>query len=393
MEFRRIVGVAGCILLSLGLTNCHQPTNGPLALALVADGFSKPLYVTSEPTDASRLYVVEQGGRVWIVDNGIRLTNPFLDISGLLGNDSGEQGLLGFAFHPDFAENGYVYVNYTNDTCQPTCGNTIARYQVSNDPDVVDPATAMTVMTIPQTASNHNGGMLAFGPNDGYLYIASGDGGGGNDPNNFGQRLDTRLGKILRIDVDSAEPFAIPLDNPQFDQTNADPAIWAYGLRNPWRFSFDRMTGDMWIGDVGQGAREEINFQPAGSTGANNYGWRNREGLICRPGEDNCDLPGAVDPIHDYSQPASQSVTGGYVYRGTALPDEVGNYFFGDYISASVWSFRYDGTTVSEFTNRSGELSPPGLFPAISSFGEDADGELYVIDYGGAVYKIVANTP
>ncbi len=391
MDIRRIACMATLLLIPITLANCH-PATGPLALELVADGFDKPLYLTSEPGDATRLYVVEQGGKVWIVENGTRLATPFLDVSGLLGNDGGEQGLLGFVFHPDYAQNGYFYINYSNTDCQPACNTTIARYQVSADPNAADAASAMEVMIIEQPATNHNGGMLAFGPNDGYLYIATGDGGGGNDPNNFGQRLDTRLGKILRIDVDTAEPFAIPSENPQFDPVDAEPAIWDYGLRNPWRFSFDRMTGDLWIGDVGQGAREEINFEPADSTGANNYGWRNREGLICRPGESNCDLPGAIDPIHDYSQSVSRSVTGGYVYRGSAIPDAQGTYFFADYVSAKVWSLRYDGATVAEFMDRSGELTPPGLFPAIPSFGEDADGELYLIDFGGAVYRIVAAT-
>jgi glucose/arabinose dehydrogenase len=378
-----------CILLFAACC----PSSGPLKLELVASGFANPLFVTAPPEDFNRLFVVEQGGRIWIVKNGARLSEPFLDLSGKLGSSSGEQGLLGLAFHPDYAENGFFYVNYINRNCSDACDSTVARYSVSAaDPDRADSASEVVLFTVDQPFANHNGGMLAFGPNDGYLYLSFGDGGSGNDPFNNAQNLNTKLGKILRIDVDSGVPFAIPPDNPfaEAKGASADPAIWAYGLRNPWRFSFDRATGDLWIGDVGQSTREEIDFQPAASGGGENYGWRNREGSVCRPGESQCTLPGAVEPVYDYDKLLTQSVTGGYVYRGAALPEEQGNYFFGDYTSGEVWSFRHDGTTLSEFRDRSAEFRA-GLFPAaIASFGEDAAGELYVVDHRGSIYRVAA---
>lgn len=386
------IAISILALLACGVTGCC-PSAGPLKLELVASGFSKPLFVTAPPGDFNRIFVVEQGGRIWIVKNGARLPEPFLDISGRIGSSSGEQGLLGLAFHPDYADTGFFFVNYINTNCSDACDSTVARYSVSaSDPDRADPASERVLFTVDQPFANHNGGMLAFGPKDGYLYLGFGDGGSGNDPFDNAQNRNTKLGKILRIDVDKGDPFAIPPDNPFAASAGAavDATIWAYGLRNPWRFSFDRVTGDLWIGDVGQSTREEIDFQPADSGGGENYGWRNREGSVCRPGETQCNLPEAVEPIHDYDKVLTQSVTGGYVYRGTALPEEQGNYFFGDYTSGEVWSFRYDGATLSDFRDRSGEFRA-GLFPAaISSFGEDAAGELYVVDHRGSVYKVVA---
>ncbi len=372
-------------IASLALPGCPPPAPGSIvALQAVATGFSAPLYVASPPGDAARLFVVEQGGRIWIVKDGARLAAPFLDISTRLGNDSGEQGLLGLAFHPNYAENGAFFVNYINEDLDTR----IARYTVSSaDPDLADADSEVILLEVEQPFANHNGGMLAFGPNDGYLYIALGDGGSGNDPNNNGQNLGTLLGKILRIDVDTGDPYGIPAENPFVGNTAARPEIWAYGLRNPWRFSFDRANGDLYIGDVGQSTREEIDFQPADSPGGENYGWRNREGSICRPGEEVCDLPGAVDPIHDYDKLITQSITGGYVYRGADIPALQGAYLFADYTSAEVWSFRYDGTALSEFQAQPA-LTPPGS-SRIPSFGEDTDGELYVIDYRGTVYRIV----
>lgn len=374
-------------LAALSGCPCSPPPTG-LALTLVADGFSAPLFAASPPGDTARLFVVEQGGRIWIVKDGARLPVPFLDISGRLGAASGEQGLLGLAFHPRFAENGQFFVNYINEGLDTR----IARYRASDDTDIADPESEEILLEVEQPFANHNGGMLAFGPADGNLYIGLGDGGSGNDPQNNGQRLDTLLGKILRIDVDGGVPYAIPPDNPFADSTNGvRPEIWAYGLRNPWRFSFDRATFDLYIGDVGQSAREEINFQPAESLGGENYGWRNREGTICRPGEEDCDLPGAVDPIHDYDKLISQSVTGGYVYRGAALPAIQGDYFFADYVSGEVWSLQHDGTAATSVVPHPG-LSPPGG-GRVSSFGEDAAGELYVIDHRGVVYRVIEADP
>jgi len=362
----------------LVLQGCHREA-GPLGLALVADGFERPLFAASPPGDVGRLFVVEQTGRIWIVAGGERLGVPFLDVSGRLGASSGEQGLLGLAFHPEFSSNGFFYVNYTN-----AGRNTrVSRFVAAGD--VADAESESILLEVEQPFSNHNGGMLAFGP-DGFLYVAMGDGGSGNDPENNGQRLDTLLGKLLRIDVDGGPPYGIPADNPFLEDSAARGEIWAYGLRNPWRFSFDRVTGDLYIGDVGQRAREEINFAAFDSAGGVNFGWRNREGSVCRPGETVCSVPGAVEPIFDYDKLVSQSVTGGYVYRGGAIGGLGGTYFFADYVSGEVWSFRFDGVTLSEFQVHPG-LTPPGT--NVSSFGEDGLGELYVVGYRGGVYRIV----
>ena len=400
--FNRTSRWALLALLPVGLLSCPtlQPNESnslpdagapmspvPLALERIDAGLSRPLYVTAAPGQPGRLYIVEQGGRILIHENGSVLESPFFDFSSLIGSSAGERGLLGLAFHPQYETNGRFYVNYT-DTSGATTVALYCRY--AEDEYHADPDTAEVLLTISQPFSNHNGGMLAFGP-DGYLYISSGDGGSGNDPQDNGQSLDTLLGKILRIDVDSATPYAIPADNPFVGVVEARGEIWAYGLRNPWRMGFDRATGDLWIGDVGQNALEEIDFQPAASTGGENYGWRVREGTICRPGEENCDLPGAVDPIYDYARSGSQSVTGGYVYRGRALPALQGAYFFADFAGNSVFSLTRDGDGPVTVVNETENLND-GLFTLsnIASFGEDLDGELYIVDYGaGALYRIV----
>lgn len=390
-------------LLPLGLLSCPVAENAPdgsgqagvvaggkqaaLALAPVAEGLSRPLFVTAAPGQPGRLYIVEQGGRILIHEGGAVRETPFLDVASLMGGVSGERGLLGLAFHPDYEHNGRFYVDYTDMDGMTT----VALYcRFADDEYRADPATAAILLGIPQPFSNHNGGMLAFGP-DGYLYIASGDGGSANDPQNNGQSLDTLLGKILRIDVDGASPYGIPANNPFVGVDGAREEIWAYGLRNPWRLSFDRETGDLWIGDVGQGALEEIDFQPADSAGGENYGWRVREGDACRPGEAACDLPGAVDPVYSYSRLGSQSVTGGFVYRGSAIPKLAGTYLFADYIGGTVYALTRDGNgnvTVADETDNLNDGST--TLRNVASFGEDLDGELYIVDYGaGAVYRIV----
>lgn len=368
---------------------------------LVASGLDNPLYVTSPPGDTNCLFIVEQHtGRIKIMNliDGTINQVPFLDIDGLAGGN--EQGLLGLAFDPDYFVNGFFYVNLT------ISGGTteIRRYQVSQEnPDIANPRSTTIIMTYNQPFSNHNGGWIGFGP-DGYFYICVGDGGSGDDPGNRAQDIaNQRLGKILRVDVhgddfptDTLRNYAIPPTNP-FVGITGDDEIWAYGLRNPWRASFDRLTGDLYIADVGQNQREEINFQPAWSTGGENYGWRVMEGLRCNISNDSlpCNDPAFVVPIHDYSHSGAPdggfSITGGYVYRGpiTALQ---GIYFFADYVSAQIWSFRYDGSTVTEFTNRTQELTPDvGSINGISSFGEDAVGNLYIVDLGGEVFKIVCD--
>ena len=365
----------------------------------VASGLSRPLYVTAPPEDTDRLFIVEQHtGRVKILNFSTGLINstPFLDIDGLATGN--EQGLLGLAFHPNYSTNGFFYVNF-NDSSGTT---NIRRYQVSaGNPDIANAGSGTTIMTYSQPYSNHNGGWVGFGP-DGFLYISSGDGGSGNDPGNRAQDItNQKLGKILRIDVDAddfpSDPtrnYAIPSSNP-FVGTTGDDEIWAYGLRNPWRPSFDRLTGDFYIADVGQNQREWINFQPASSAGGENYGWRVMEGTQCNFANDTlpCNDPSFTSPIHEYLHSGAPdggfSITGGYVYRGR-ITELRGIYFFADYVSNQIWSFRFDGTNKTEFMNRTTQLSPDvGSVGSISSFGEDAAGNLYIVDLSGEVFKIV----
>lgn len=374
----------------------------PLTTKRVATGLVRPIGVMHAPGDFERVFLIEKQGRIRVLKNGVLLATPFLDIDPIVGggtSNSSEQGLLGLAFHPDYQSNGYFFVNYTNNS-----GNTVvARYSVSANPDVADSGSAMAVMTIGQPFSNHNGGWIEFGPFDGYLYIATGDGGSGNDPGNRAQNLNVLLGKMLRIDIDNDDfpadankNYAIPGDNP-FAGGGGLPEIWAYGLRNPWRNSFDPVTGDLYIADVGQSTMEEVNHQPGGSNGGENYGWRCMEGTTCTGLTGcTCNSPALTMPIHTYfrgGSPFRCSITGGEIYRGCAIPDLQGTYFFADYCSAQIWSFRYDGVNVTEFQDRTAELAPGGglSITDITSFGRDAYGEIYVCDQtSGEVYKIIA---
>jgi glucose/arabinose dehydrogenase len=375
----------------------------PLTSELVVSGLTHPIWVGHAPGDASRLFIIEKRGLIRIVKDGVLLPTPFLDIDSIVGGGttfSSEQGLLGLAFHPKYASNGSFFVNYTNNS-----NNTvIARYSVSADPDVADAGSALQLMEIVQPFTNHNGGWIGFGPDDGLLHIATGDGGSGCDPFQNAQNTNNLLGKILRIDVDKTEPpknYAIPPDNP-FAQGGGSPEIWVYGLRNPWRDSFDRETGDLYIADVGQGAVEEVNYKRAGTPGGENYGWDCMEGNSCSTVSGctvhgcACGAAGLVAPIHTYQHFGGGgfncSVTGGYVYRGCAIPDLQGTYFFADYCSAKIWSFRTVAGAVTEFTDRTAELDPPGALAIndIVSFGEDALGELYICDQNGEVFRIVA---
>jgi glucose/arabinose dehydrogenase len=302
----------------------------------VAGGFRRPVDIQHAGDD--RLFVVGQRGLIWIIESGQALADPFLDISDRVGTSASEQGLLGLAFHPDYASNGRFYVNYTDAS-----GDTvIARFQVGQDPNRADPDSEVVLMTIDQPFANHNGGGMAFGP-DGLLYIATGDGGSAGDPRGNGQRLDTLLGKILRIDVNGGEPYAVPGDNP-FAAGGGRAEIWAYGLRNPWRFSFDRLTGDLYIGDVGQGDWEEIDFLPAGSPGGANFGWNLREGLHAYAG----DLaPGMIEPVAEYGHAQGGcSVSGGVVVRSPSLADWQGVYLYGDYCSGLIWGLVRDAAGV-----------------------------------------------
>lgn len=362
----------------------------------IATGFSQPIFATAPAGDTSRLFIAEQGGAIKILNlaSGTVNSTPFLNITGI--TTGGERGLLGLAFHPNYATNGKFYVNLTNAS-----GNTeIREYTVSANPNVANTA-GNVIMTYTQPFSNHNGGWLGFGPNDGYLYIASGDGGSGNDPQNNAQNLGSMLGKILRIDVnsdafisDANRDYALPASNPFLGTSGAAPEIWSYGLRNPWRASFDRLTGDFYIGDVGQSAREEIDFQPAGSDGGENYGWRAREGSIDNSAVGDPAPAGAISPIYDYSRGSGafqgETVVGGYVYRGSLVPELQGAYFFADYIDGKIWSFRYDGVTRTDLTNWTQALGPNiGSFGNISSFGESSTGELYITSLNGSIFQIV----
>jgi glucose/arabinose dehydrogenase len=353
-----------------------------VTLEPVASGLQSPVAIAN--AGDARLFVVEQSGRILIVDGTQLLPTPFLDIRSLV-TAGGERGLLGLAFHPRFRENGFFFVNYTDRSSDTV----VARYRVSaTDPNRADPGSAVRVLHIDQPFFNHNGGQLQFGP-DGYLYIGTGDGGGGGDPLNNGQKLDTLLGKILRIDVDSGTPYAIPPSNPFASSQGAAPEIWAYGLRNPWRFSFDRASGDLWIADVGQGEREEVNFQAAGSPGGENYGWRRMEGANCFEPPANCALEDMVLPLLEYGHTGGAcSVTGGYVYRGQRSTRLIGTYVYADFCTGTISGAvrAGDGSVTSHVLVGTGFR--------VSTFGEGSDGELYVADYvGGRIFRLVDAQP
>ena len=369
-------------------------------LTWIADGFDRPLFVTHAGDGSGRLFVVEQTGRIRILQDGKILEEPFLDASDVADwlfafdeeNNYSENGLLGLAFHPDYEENGYVFIYYTDREGD----SALARYRVdAADPNRADAASGQVILSVDQPHHWHNGGMLAFGP-DGYLYLALGDGGGKHgNPCNNGQRRDTLLGKILRLDVGVSEvaDYSVPPDNPYVGNELAKPEIWAYGLRNPWRFSFDHVTGDLWIGDVGESRWEEINYQLANSPGGENYGWGIYEGYVVYTDyddnvryADNKDLPleETALPAFTYSHNEGISITAGYVYRGDAIADLYGVFLFGDFGSGRIWTIyrREDGGwQVNEYMDTE---------HFISSFGEDEAGELYVVDYfDGSIWQFL----
>jgi len=353
-----------------------DPAAIDLDLEPVAEGLDSPLGVTHAGDGSGRLFIVEQTGAIRVMRDGEILDEPFLDVSGIIVA-GGEQGLLGLAFHPDYARNGRFFVDYTDVN-----GHTaVAEYGVSDDPDRADQDSARTLLQVDQPFSNHNGGQLGFGP-DGFLYVALGDGGSAGDPDGNGQNTDVLLGKLLRLDVDSGDPYGIPADNP-FANGGGEPEIWAYGLRNPWRFSFDSGTDQLWIADVGQGEFEEINRRPAAAGGLN-YGWDQMEGRECYEGSD-CDPNGMIVPISGYNHDLGCSVTGGYVYRGNDFPELRGGYLFGDYCSGVIWAI---DASANEFTEPV-ELMSSGL--SISSFGPDEAGELYLTDLAaGRLLRVVS---
>lgn len=353
---------------------------GNLRLRPVFTGLAQPVFLTHAGDGSGDVYVVQRGGRIRVAPGGTLRAEPFLDITSIVGSSGSEQGLLGLAFHPNFRSNRYFYVNYTDRR-----GNTvIARYTAAPGRTAVDPASATVILSYDQPYPNHNGGMLAFGP-DGKLWIGTGDGGSGGDPHGNGQNRNHLLGKMLRIDVDAREPYGIPPDNPFATQPDARPEVWATGLRNPWRYSFDRGTGDLWIADVGQNAWEEVNLVPAGSRGGLNFGWNRMEGSRCFPaGRQGCDTAGLELPVGEYGRNEGCSVTGGYVYRGRAFPALQGRYFFTDFCSGRLWSLERAGDGSWRRTERA--VAGAG----ISSFGEDEAGELYVTNLNnGTVYQLM----
>jgi glucose/arabinose dehydrogenase len=349
------------------------------ALEKVGEGFTLPLFLTHANDGSGRIFVVEKGGTIALLENGKRGT-VFLDLRDRIRASGYEQGLLGLAFHPNYARNGYFYVNYTNRQ-----GHTVVeRYSVlQSDPNRADPNSAKRIMLIEQPYANHNGGMIAFGP-DGFLYIGMGDGGGANDPLGAGQNKRTLLGKILRIDVDNGDPYAIPTGNPYADGREGLPEIWSIGWRNPWRFSFDRLTGDKYIADVGQNRYEEVHIERRGAMGGLNYGWNIMEGAHCFQPRTGCNRDGLQMPVTEYDHSQGISITGGYVYRGSAFPRMQGYYFFADFGSTRVWALRETSANAWEMTDI---LS--ARFP-VSSFGEDEAGELYLVDFGGGtIHRLV----
>jgi glucose/arabinose dehydrogenase len=371
-----------------------------IALRMLPYGFDRPLFLTHAGDGSGRLFIVEKGGTIRIVKDGQVLPTPFLDISRRVGSNSSEQGLLGLAFHPHYRENGRFFVDYTNRQ-----GDTVVeQYRVSADPDLADPASASTVLGIAQPAVNHNGGMLLFGP-DGDLWIGTGDGGGSGDRYQNAQNPLTLLGKMLRLDVDHGSPYAIPPDNPYaLLEEDVRPEVWAPGLRNPWRYSFDRATGDLWIGDVGQDAYEEIDLVPAVTIATMasgpasdasvplNFGWPYMEGMHHYAGAPRGEGPPSIPPVAEYGRDGGCSVTGGYVYRGAAYPTLQGLYFFGDFCSGRVWSLDRPGGATGEGAWRMTEQLHQPL--QITSFGEDEAGELYATTFTGntggqRVYQIV----
>ena len=369
---------------SVGVTPLAAPTDARIALVRRAGGLTKPIFLTSAKDGTGRLFIVEQTGKIKIYKDGVVLATPFLSIGSQV-SDGYEQGLLGLAFHPGFKTNRKLYVNFTDNN-----GDTIVReYKASStNPNVVATSTARTIIKIGQPYDNHNGGTLAFGP-EGYLYIGMGDGGDGGDPGNRAQNIDSLLGKMLRLNVNgstSTRNYLFPSGNPYIGRAGRNE-IWDIGLRNPYRFSFDRSTGDLWIGDVGQGKWEEIDRAKKTSSGAGrgtNWGWRVMEGFHCYSPSTGCNTSGKTLPLLEYNHDNGRcAVTGGYVYRGTSIPTLVGGYVFADYCSGEIWVVNAGATSPASRTL----LLDTSLL--VSGFGENASGELYVLDHSGVLYAVV----
>lgn len=383
---------ASLILCLIGSAGSAAAQQQPLTTEQVAIGLNTPHWVCAAPgDDASRIFVLTHWGRIRIVENDVINPTPFLDIHALVTFDGNEQGTLGMVFHPDYAQNRTFYVTYVDVNGDWV----LARYlRDAIDPNLGDPASAQILLTIPHPIIWHHGGWMEFGQ-DGYLYIATGDGGGVGDPYDSGQRGDTLLGKLLRIDVDGGFPYAIPPGNPYVGDPLVLDEIWAFGLRNPWRGDMDDLTGDIWFGDVGQDTWEELDYLPAGQAGAN-FGWRIVEGFHCYAPPVGCNQAGMTPPIHEYQHANGPvgyrcSITGGHVYRGRAMATMQGRFFFGDYCSGEIFSTRTDGLGTVDFREHYAELTG-ALGPNVNvvGFGQDADGEIYVCNQAdGSVHRIV----
>lgn len=379
---------------AMGLALMAGVAGGQVTTEAFVSGIGRPVYMVADPSEPTRLFVIEQRGAIRVVNNGVVETLPFLDIDPLVtGGTSGnsEQGMLGLAFAPDYATSGRFFVNYVGTVAGVSGTSTIvAEYKRSAlNPNQASP-TERRILTIQQPFTNHNGGWMDFGP-DGFLYIGTGDGGSGNDPGNRASQLNFLLGKLLRIDVsDEMTTYTVPASNPFVGVSGALPEIWAYGLRNPWRTSFDIETGDIWIADVGQNSREEVDFQPASSVGGEHYGWRCREGTIENPNFPGCtaSLPaGVVGPVHDYAHTLGRcSITGGYLYRGCAVPELDGKYVFGDFCTGEIWSLDpNNGNAVTLIAN---------VGFGLTSFGQDAQGEVYAMNLNaGTIRRLVSSNP
>ena len=374
------------VLTALAACSSGSDTNDPtplpadfkLALQEVASGLNNPVYLTS-PSGDSRLFVVEQVGRIRIIQSGQLLPIPFLDITSRVLS-GGERGLLSVAFHPQYQTNGFFYVYFTGAGGEIR----VERFTVSSNANQANASSPKVVLTAAHPRSNHNGGLAMFGP-DGMLYLGLGDGGGGGDPDLNGQKQTTILGKILRIDVSTGDPYSIPAGNPFAGRSDARQEIWAMGLRNPWRFAFDRSAGNLYVADVGQDRTEEVNVVNTARAGVN-YGWNVMEGSSCYASS-TCNKQGLEVPVLEYGHDNGEcSVTGGFVYRGSAMPELAGTYFYSDYCAGWIRSFVFNGTATDK---RQWDLGSVG---SVTSFGEDSSGELYMTSANGRIYKFVRGT-
>jgi glucose/arabinose dehydrogenase len=382
------------IALATAAVTALSQTHAKPGVEVVAKGFERPVWVGAPSPTKDRLWVIEQAGRIWIIDakSGERQPQPFLDIVSQVSREGNEEGLLGLAFAPDFASSGRFYLNFTDKDHHTRIVRLTAQ-----GPDFTraDPAAMETLLSYKQDFQNHNGGWIDFGP-DGMLYIGNGDGGAANDPKQRAQAMDSYLGKFLRLDVSPKTGYRVPKDNPFVGKEGVKPEIWALGLRNPWRCSFDRQTGDFWIGDVGQNHWEEINYLPKGRGAGANFGWRLREGDVATPAKDvGGKAPkGALEPVHVYKHGSGSgeglSVTGGYLYRGP-VRELQGRYIFGDYNNRRVWSFVPNRSgKPTRFKDHTDDFQPAGgKLGMIASFGEDPLGNLYIVDHGGPILRVV----